>query len=77
MSMRKEIFFLRNHGENEAGNRRLFEKALNEAKATGLQLSFIKTNCIKLYAIDLERCSILTFYFLHHILSMIFQEKCF
>ena len=40
MSMRKEIFFLRNHGENEARNSRLFEKALNEAKASGLQLSF-------------------------------------
>ena len=40
LGVRKEIFFLRNHGENEVGNSRLFEKALNEAKASGLQLSF-------------------------------------
>ena len=41
----KKIFFSKNHSENEA--RRLvpnlilfFEKALNEGKASGLQLSF-------------------------------------
>ena len=43
----------------------------------------IKTNCIKLQTIDPEICSILIFQkrvweqFLHHILCMIFQEKCF
>ena len=43
----------------------------------------IKTNCINSQAIDLEICSILIFQkrvweqFLHHILCMIFQEKCF
>ena len=41
----------------------------------------IKTNCIKLQTIDPEICSNLNFQkriqFFHHILSMIFQEKCF
>ena len=48
------------------------EKALNEEKASGLQLSFnifrqpstwhiMKTNCIKRQTIDLEICSILRF----------------
>ena len=42
----------------------------------------IKANCIKLQIIDPEMCSILIFQkkvwnqFLHHILCMIFQEKC-
>ena len=42
----------------------------------------IKSNCIKLQTIDPEICSILIFQkrvweqFLHHVLCMIFQEKC-
>ena len=69
-------------------------KPLHEVKASGLQLSFnilrqssplhaIKTNCIKLLAIDPEICSILIVQkrvwkqFLHHILCIIFQKNCF
>ena len=43
----------------------------------------IKTSCIRLQAIDLEICSILISQkrvweqFLHHILCMIYSEKCF
>ena len=43
----------------------------------------IKTNCIKLQTIDPDITSTLTFqkrvweWFLHHILCMIFQRKCF
>ena len=43
----------------------------------------IKANCIKLQTLDPKICSILIFkksiqeYFLHHILCMIFLEKCF
>ena len=43
----------------------------------------IKTSCIKLQAIDPDICSTLNFQkrvweqFLHHILCVIFQEKCF
>ena len=43
----------------------------------------IKTKCLKLQTIDSEICSILIFQkmvweqFLHHILCMIFQGKCF
>ena len=43
----------------------------------------MKTSCIKLQAADPEICSVLIFQkrdleqFLHHILRMIFQEKCF
>ena len=70
----------------------LSKKALSEFKAKGLQLNIfqqfstwhtIKTYCITLKTIDPETCSILIFQkkiweqFLHHILCMIFQEKCF
>ena len=71
----------------------LFKKALYQVKASGLQLDFtifrqpsnqhtIETNCLKLYTIDPEICSILIFQikvweqFLQHILRMIFQQKC-
>ena len=70
-----------------------FKKVLYQVKATDLQLDFtifrqpsnqytIQTNCLKLYAIDPEICSILIFrirvweQFLLHILCMIFQQKC-
>ena len=70
------------------------KKALYQVKANGLQLDFtifrqpsnqhtIETNCLKLYTIDPEICSILIFQirvweqFLQHILCMIFQQKCF
>ena len=69
-------------------------KPLHEVKASGLQLSFnilrqssplhaIKTNCIKLLAIDPEICSILIVQkrvwkqFLQQILCLIYKEKCF
>ena len=70
-----------------------FLEKLYEVKASGLQLSvntsialklaYKKTSCINLQSIDPEICPILTFqkrlwkYFLHHILCLIFQEKCF
>ena len=47
------------------------------------QFRTIKTNCIKFQTIELKICSILIFQksvwdqFLHHILCVIFQEKCF
>ena len=70
-----------------------FKKALCEVNASGLPRNFnifrqfstwhtIKLNCIKLQIIDREN-SILSFQksvweqFLHNILQMIFQEKCF
>ena len=70
-----------------------FKKALLQVKASGLQLDFtifrqpsnqhtIETNCLKLYTIDPEICSILIFQirvweqFLQHILCMIFQQRC-
>ena len=64
-----------------------------QVKESGLQLDFtifrqlsnqhaIETNCLKLYTIDAEICSILIFeirvqeQFLQHILRMIFQQIC-
>ena len=61
----RDTFFLKNHAENDAerlvpDHFLFFKKALNEVKASGLQLSFniifwcpstsyiIKRNCIKL-----------------------------
>ena len=88
----------KNYTENEAGKLVLdcllfFKKTLFQVKASCLQLDFtifrkpsnqhtIETNCSKLYTIDPEICSILTFQirareqFLQHILCMIFQQKC-
>ena len=45
MFFSSKIFFFKNHAENEAGRLApdlflLFNKALHEAKASGLQLSF-------------------------------------
>ena len=93
------MIFFKNHAENEAGRLvpdliSFFEKTLYEVKANDLELSFsifrqsstwhmMKTNCLKLYTINPEICSILVFQkrvweqFLHHILCMIFQQKCF
>ena len=48
-----------------------------------LNLAYNKNDCVKLQTIDSEICSISIFQkrvwdqFLHHILCMIFQEKCF
>ena len=69
------------------------KKAIYQVKESGLQVDLtifrqpsiqhtIETNCLKLYTIDLEICSILIFQvrvwelFLQHILCMIFQHKC-
>ena len=71
----------------------VFKKASYQVKASGRQLDFtifrypsnqhtIEINCLKLYTIDPEICSILIFQirvweqFLQHILCMIFQQKC-
>ena len=68
------------------------EEALHEVKGSGLQISFnmsrqpstylsIKANSIKLQTVDLEICSILSFYgraceqFFHRILCMILPEN--
>ena len=60
INITREIFFFKNHAENEMGTSFcFFEKALIEVKASGLQLNFnifrrhstwhtITTNCIKL-----------------------------
>ena len=71
------MFFFQNYAENEAvrlvPDRFLFfKKALYEIKAIGVQLDFtifrypsnqhtIETNCLKLYIIDPDICSILIF----------------
>ena len=76
-NIRKQIFSFKNHAENEAGTIvpylfLFFEKALYEAKSSGVQLSqnlfqqpstfnSIKTNCMKLQTTDPEICSILIF----------------
>ena len=69
------------------------KKALYQIKVSGLQLDFaifpqpsnqhtIEKTCLKLYPINPEICSILTFQirvwelFFYHILCMIFQQKC-
>ena len=69
------------------------KKALYQVKASGPQLDFntfrwpsnqntIETNCLKLYTVDHEICSILIFQTrvweqpLQHILCMTFQQKC-
>ena len=92
------MFFVKNYEENEAGKLVLdrflfFKKALYQVKASGLQPDFtifgqlsnqhtIETNCLKLYIIDPEICSILNFsirvweQFPQHILCKIFQQKC-
>ena len=94
----KRNVFFKNHAENEAGELvsvrfSFFKKALYKVKASGLQLDFtifqqtsnqhtIETNCLKLYTIDPEICSVLIFQirvweqFLQHVLCMIFQQKC-
>ena len=71
-----------------------FKKASYYVKASGLLLDFTilrqpsnqhttETNCLKLYTIDPEICSILIFQirvweqFFQHMLCMIFQQKCF
>ena len=93
------MFFFKNYPENEAGKLIadhffFFKKDLYQAKASGLQLDFIifpqssnqhaiELNCLKLYTIDQEICSILIFQirvweqFLQYILCMVFQQKFF
>ena len=95
----REIFFFENYAKNEAWKLvpdyfLFFKKALYQLKASGLLLDFIifrqhsnqhaiETNCLKLYTIDPEICSILIFQirvweqFLQLILCMIFQPKYF
>ena len=70
-----------------------FKKAFYQVRAIVLQLDFsifrqpsnqhtLETNCLKLYSVDPEICSMLIFQirvwkqFLQHILCMIFQQKC-
>ena len=91
------MFFFKNYAENEAWKLVpgcfFLKKALYQVKVNGLQLNFtifrqpsnkhtIETNCLKLYTVDPEICSILIFQirvweqFLQLILCMIFQQKC-
>ena len=94
----KRNIFIENYAENEAGKLvpdpfLFFKKAVYQVKARCLQLDFtifrqpstqntIETNCLKIYAIDPEICSILIFQirvweqFLQRILYMIFQQNC-
>ena len=95
----REIFFCKSYAENEEGKLvpdhfLFFKKASYQVKASGLQLDFtifrqpsnqhtIEKNCLKLYPVDPQICSILIFQirawkqFLQNILCMIFQRKCF
>ena len=80
---KRNIFFFKNYVESEAG-RLVLDLVLFFKKAQQPSTwHTIKTNCIKPQTIDPEIYS--TFFFqkwvweqlLHHILCMIFQEKCF
>ena len=76
--------FFKNYVENETS--RLVRSRLVQFQYISIALSLPyhkNTNCIKLWTIDPEICSIFIFqkrvwdYFLHQILCMIFQEKYF
>ena len=76
--------FFKNYVENETS--RLVRSRLVQFQYISIALSLPynkNTNCIKLWTIDPETCSIFIFqkrvwvYFLHQILCMIFREKYF
>ena len=89
-NMTRQIFFFKNHAENETG--RVYKKALHEVKVSDLQLNFNafrqsstwhtrKHSCLKIQTINPETGSILSFqkimweYYMHHILCIVFRKK--